>query len=160
MRHWTILGGLVTLLFLGTAAPLAAQDEPPEAAAEGPHLPADSMELGAKYMDWVLNYEAEELWEALSDGMKEAFGSVGDMLDRMGGLFEQIGEQERVISERYWMRNGKPQFWYTAKFANIDEPIVFRFVIEPDGEISGIGFNPESQTPAVDDPNQHGDVDS
>jgi hypothetical protein len=32
-------------------------------------------------------------------------------------------------------------------------------VIEPDGMISGMGINPESHNPPVDDPNQHSDAD-
>jgi len=159
MRHWTKLSGLAALLIVGAAAPLAAQEEAPAAAVEGPHLPADSMQLGAKYMEYILDYEAEDLYEALTDDMKESLGSAADIFDRMGSLFEQVGSQERVVSQRYWMRNGKPQYWHTAEFSNLDEPMVFRFVIEPDGRISGIGINPESQNPPVDDPAQHGDAE-
>lgn len=33
-------------------------------------------------------------------------------------------------------------------------------VIEPDGKISGIGVNAESENPPVDDPDQRGDAES
>lgn len=120
------------------------------------HLPADSMEVGAKYVEWMLDYRADSLWSWLSDEMREDGGSVGEFKERMAGLFGQIGDQRRVLSQRYWMRSGKPQFWHTAEFSEVDEPVVIRLVIEPDGTISGIGFNPQSRNPAVDDPNQHG----
>jgi len=145
------------------AAPVAAQDqaeEPAEADASAPHLPADSMELGAKYIDMIVNYDAGDFYENLTAEAQENLGTVGDIMDRMASMFEQIGEQDEVISQRYWMRNEKPQYWHTAKFTMMDEPIVFRLVIEPDGKISGIGINPESQNPPVDDPDQHADPDS
>lgn len=89
--------------------------------------------------------------------MQEIFESVGHTVDQLGHLFEEIGIQERPISQRYWMRHGNPQFWHTAKFSSMDEPFVIRLVISPDGKISGIGFNPEHLNPAVDDPDQHAD---
>ena len=153
----------VGLLVLGMAVPVSAQDQAVEAVeteSSGPHLPADSMELGARYMDMILNYDAEDLHGNFTDGMKESFGSADVILDRMMGLFEQIGSQQEVISQRYWMRHGKPQFWHTATFSNMDEPFVFRLVIEPDGKISGMGINPESQNPEVDDPDQHADTNA
>ena len=108
------------------------------------------MELGATYVDWMLDYRADSLWARFDDGMRENSGSAGDLKDRLGGLFQQIGDQRRMISQRYWMRNGKPQFWHTAEFSGVPEPVVIRLVIEPDGTISGMGINPQSQNPPVD----------
>jgi len=161
MGNWTRIGA-AALMIMCIATPVAAQDQAADVDVEEniPHLPADSMELGAKYINYIMDYDAGDLFEAFSDEMKGQFESVGTTLDRMAGLFEQIGSQESVISQRYWMRNGKPQFWHTAKFSGMDEPIVIRIVIEPDGIISGIGFNPESQNPPVDDPEQHSTSDS
>ncbi len=161
MKYWTRLA-TVSLMILGMAVPVAAQDQASEAVEieeSAPHLPADSIELGAGYMDMILNYDAEDLREHFTDELKESFGSADEIMDRMMGLFDQIGSQEEVVSQRYWMRHGKPQFWHTAIFSSVDEPFVFRLVIEPDGEISGMGINPESQNPEVDDPDQHSDAD-
>lgn len=140
------------------AVPLHAQEARPVTdAAAGAHLPADSMELGAKYVDWILDYRADSLWTYFTPEMQENFGSVGDFLDGMAEIHGRVGQQKQVVSRRYWMRNGKPQYWHTATFDKIGEPVVFRVVIEPDGTISGLGFNPESQNPPVDDPDQHAD---
>lgn len=147
---------------VGTAllsTPLHAQEAAP-AADDAAHLPADSMQLGEKYVGWILDYRADSLWSHFSAEMRENFGSVGDFLDGMGEIHGRIGGQKHVVSRRYWMRNGKPQYWHTATFEKIDEPVVFRVVIEPDGTISGLGFNPESQNPPVDDPDQHADEGS
>ena len=148
------------VLLAALALPAVAQDSGGAGAtdAELPHLPADSMEIGETYMEYVLDYDASSLWDALTDDARERLGSVGDLRDQMGQIFRQIGSQERVIDQRYWMREGKPQYWHTAEFSEFPEPMVFRFVIEPDGKISGLGLNPESQSPPVDDPNQHSDL--
>ena len=148
------------VLLAALALPAVAQDggDAGAANADAPHLPADSMELGETYMEYVLDYDASSLWDALTDDARERLGSVGELRDQMGQIFRQIGSQERVIDQRYWMREGKPQYWHTAEFSEFPEPMVFRFVIEPDGRISGLGLNPRSQNPPVDDPNQHGDL--
>jgi hypothetical protein len=143
-------------LLLAPSTGRAQEPSGEEDAPAAPHLPADSMELGATYVDWMLDYRADSLWAHFGDGMRENFGSVGDFKDRMANLFREIGDQRSVISQRYWMRNGRPQFWHTAEFSGVPEPVVIRFVVEPDGSISGLGLNPQSRNPAVDDPNQHG----
>ena len=148
--------GLAGLLLVGSTSLLAAQDGGDAADTPEP-MPADSMEIGMKYAGWLIDYRADSLWAHLSDGSKERLGSIGDFRDQMGQIFRQIGNQERVVSQRYWMRNGDHQFWHTAEFGNIDEPVVIRFVIAPDGTITGLGINPQSQNPPVDDPNQHGE---
>ena len=165
MRKSPMWFGALALIVV--AAPAMAQDESAETAeAEASEaepladMPADSMAIGDQYAEWFLDYDAESLREKFSDDLKERLGSVGDMIDQMGQFFDQIGVQETVVSQRYWIRQGERQFWHTAKFSGAAENIVIRFVIQPDGTITGIGINPESQNPPVDDPNQHGDIDS
>jgi len=151
--------GILGVMICASAPNLAAQEG--EAEAEAPAeitpMPADSMEIGQRYAGWLIDYRADSLWAHLSDESKERLGSVGDFRDQMGQIFRQIGNQDHVVSQRYWMRNGDHQFWHTAEFSNLDEPVVIRFVIDPDGTITGLGINPQSQNPPVDDPNQHGE---
>lgn len=162
-RHtFPLATGVLAVAGLALAAPTltaqeAEQATPAAQTGEGPHLPADSMALGAQYAEWLVHYELADLWDRFSPEMQENFGSLGSFKEQVGDAFRQIGEQEDIVSQRWWMRNGKPQFWHTAEFSQIPEPVVLRFVVEPDGTISGIGFNPRSQNPPVDDPNQHGE---
>ena len=65
---------------------------------------------------------------------------------------EQIGFPTDVVEEKYVMRNGMPQYWYTAEFDNAPEPFMIRWVITPEGKISGIGLNPASMAPETDPP--------
>lgn len=154
--------GLIGLMVGASTSVLTAQEaeaaaEGDAAAAEVAPMPADSMEIGKRYADWLIDYHADSLWAHLSDESKERLGSVGDFRDQMGQIFQQIGNQKRIVSQRYWMRNGDHQFWHTAEFSGMEEPVVIRFVIDPDGTITGLGINPQSQNPPVDDPNQHGE---
>ncbi len=55
MSYWTRLGTTV-LMILGMVAPVAAQ----ESEASGPHLPADSMEIGASYMEMILHHGSND----------------------------------------------------------------------------------------------------
>lgn len=136
------------MLSLVTAPGAVAQDADP-AVSDGPHLPADSMEIGRKYVDWFLIMEVDSLFAHMTEEM-QARRTKEEMFDGMSQMFAQAGLPGDMVSEKYVMRNGMPQYWYTTEFENMPEPIQIRFVIEPDGQISGIGMNPESQAPPTD----------
>ena len=138
----------VLAVFLTFAAVTSglAQDE----AADGPHLPADSMEIGRQYANWFLMMEVDSLHAHMTEEM-QGRRSPDEMFDMMTQMFTQVGEPGDMLSERYFMRNGEPQYWYTTEFASAPEPVQIRFVITPDGKISGIGVNLESEAPPIDD---------
>lgn len=136
--HRLIVAAGFALVF---ALPLAAQEA---------RLPADSMEIGQKYTKWFLAYEADSLWSHMTPEMQERNGGVDHLVDMMDQVALQVGTEVEVLEERYVTRNGKPQFWHTGRFSEMPEPIQIRWVIEPDGRISGAGINPASQAPAVD----------
>ena len=63
----------------------------------------------------------------------------------------RAGQEDSVIEERFVKRNGQTQYWRIARFSTYtEEPLVFRWVILPSGEIGGMGFGPLSRTPPVD----------
>jgi hypothetical protein len=48
-------------------------------------------------------------------------------------------------------RRGSPQYWREGRYSGFaDEPIVFRWVFNEQGEITGIGLTPKSRAPAPD----------
>ena len=55
MGNWTKIGA-VALMIMGIATPVAAQDQAVDIEENIPHLPADSMELGAKYINYIMDY--------------------------------------------------------------------------------------------------------
>jgi hypothetical protein len=128
-------------LVLVFALPLTAQEA---------RLPADSMEIGRQYTKWFLAYEADSLWAHMTPEMQERHGSTDRLVEMMDQVALQVGTEVEVLEERYVTRNGKPQFWHTGLFSQLAEPIQIRWVIEPDGKISGAGINPASQAPPVD----------
>ena len=94
MRNSTRLA-TVSLMILGMAVPVAAQDQQDEEAADtsAPHLPADSMELGAGYMDMILNYDAEDLRDHFTEELKESFGTADEIMDRMMAFFRGMTQE-------------------------------------------------------------------
>ena len=123
------------------STPLSAQDA---------GLPADSMEIGRKYTQWFLAYEADSLWSVFTPEYRERNGDVDRVVEMMDVLAMNAGTEIEVLEERYVTRNGRRQFWHTGRFSDIQEPIQIRWVITPEGQIAGAGINPVSQAPPVD----------
>ncbi len=136
----------VTLAILLLLAPTAGL-----AQEEAPHLPPDSMEIGRKYTDWFFNAEVDSLRASMTEEMQEQW-TVDVTLERMDMVAENVGFPTKIVEEKYVMRNGMPQFWYTAEFDSFDEPVMIRWVITPEGKIAGVGINPASQAPPTDPP--------
>jgi len=132
------------------AAGLAAVVAGTPLCAQQARLPADSMEIGQQYTKWFLAYEADSLWSRMTPEMQERNGDIDHLIELMDQVALQVGTEVEVLEERYVTRNGKPQFWHTGRFSELAEPIQIRWVIEPDGRISGAGVNPASQAPAID----------
>lgn len=120
-------------------------------AQDAPHLPPDSMEIGRKYIEWWLGAEVDSLRSVMTAEMQERW-TEELTLERMDMVAEQIGFPTDVVEEKYVMRNGMPQYWYTAEFDNAPEPFMIRWVITPDGKIAGVGLNPASMAPETDPP--------
>ncbi len=120
-------------------------------AADTPHLPPDSMEIGAKYTGWFLNGEADSLWAYFSPEQQER-RSADDIRSVMDQMLAVAGIEAEVIEQKYVMRNGMPQFWHTASFTDFEEPLMIRWVITPEGKIGGFGMNPLSRAPEIDPP--------
>lgn len=147
MSGFRKVAALVVLLSLTVASPGTAQEAD---EMEGPHLPADSMEIGRKYVNWFLTMQADSLHAAMTAEMQER-RSKEEVFEGMTQIFMRAGEPGEMVSEKYVMRNGMPQYWYTSEFSEAPEPVQIRFVIMPDGKISGLGINLESQAPPIDD---------
>jgi hypothetical protein len=69
---------------------------------------------------------------------------------QMEMLTMRAGTETAVIEEKFVKRNGATQYWRTAKFTDMSEPILLRWVITPEGKIGGLGLGPLSQAPPID----------
>lgn len=131
-------------------APVVSKDAPPTPARPA-QLPADSMQLGRRYTQWLYTGQVDSLVahhaaEARADTAKLAASLRGSLAD----LAARAGTETAVIEERFVTRNGRRQYWRTARFSNFAEPIMIRWVILPTGELIGLGMNPASQAPPID----------
>lgn len=113
-------------------------------------LPADSMELGRKYMGFILDREADSIFVHMSAEQQERLGSPDGIRDHMTQL-DQLGTLTEVLEEKYVRRNGAAQFWHTANYSDTPEPFLMRLVIDSEGVIVGVGMGPASQAPPTDD---------
>lgn len=66
-------------------------------------------------------------------------------------LTQRAGTDVQVLEEKFVRRNGQPQYWRTAVFTDLDEPLLIRWVVV-DGAIAGMGMGPLSQAPPIDPP--------
>ncbi len=124
------------------ASPLVAQD-----AATRP----DSLAIARKYVGWLYETQTDSLWAHTSAGMREDLGSPDWWRQRADEIALRAGSETEVIEERFRMRNGRPQYWRTARFSDFDQPLLVRFVIDDAGMIAGLGLGPASQAPPTDD---------
>ncbi|HET6616757.1 MAG TPA: hypothetical protein VFH69_02990, partial [Gemmatimonadota bacterium] len=52
--------------------------------------------------------------------------------------------------ETWKLRNGECQYWRTSQFSVMDEPLLIRWVLDPQGRIEGLGAGPLTQAPEVE----------
>lgn len=131
--RWLLLLGMAV-----TAAPAAAQT-------------VDSLAIGRKVTDWFYRAQTDSLWAYLSDTAdfesRQAFDS--GLHEQLATVITRAGFEEELLSEEFVKRNGKYQYWRTAKFSDMAEPLMIRWVLV-NGKIAGMGLNPASQAPARD----------
>ncbi|MEO8295521.1 MAG: hypothetical protein ABI613_08410 [Gemmatimonadota bacterium] len=133
--HFLVAFGSLAL----AAAPLRAQEQ----------LPADSMEIGRKYTTWFYMAMTDSLIAHMVDKTGISSDQIMQSLDQ---LTEHAGHEVSVVEEKFITRNGKRQYWRTAQFDQLEEPLLLRWVITPQGEIDGLGLGPLSQAPPIDPP--------
>jgi hypothetical protein len=148
MRHKARLFVFTALMALPSA--VTAQ----EAAAPRPkpaQLPKDSMEIGRRYSQWLINGVADSLLAHFDSAGKTRAAEARAAIDRTTiQIAAQAGTESKVLEEKYITRGGRRQYWRTSEFSNMTEPLLIRFVISEKGEIMGSGVGPKSQAPPID----------
>lgn len=124
-------------------APAFAQDPP---AAPRP----DSLALARRYVEWLYAGQIDSLWAHTSERVRADIQSPDWWRERADQLAVRAGSETAVVEERFRMRNGRPQYWRTARFSDVGEPMLVRFVINGEGLIDGFGLGPLSQAPPTD----------
>jgi len=125
---------------------LLALLQAPTAASQKP----DSLALARQYTVWLYTGQVDSLFaHHPADAQRDS-----TLRRRIRSSVEELalraGTETSVIEEKFVKRNGRTQYWRTAKFSDFAEPLLVRWVLNPDGTIGGIGMGPLSQAPPID----------
>ena len=134
---------------IGKTLALAALLVGTQAAQAQTPRPIDSLALARQYTVWFYTGMADSLI-AHMDPTDSTPPNAERILQQLDLLSTRAGNEVEVIEEKFVKRNGQTQYWRTAKFDNMSEPILLRWVILPGGYIGGMGLGPLSQAPPID----------
>lgn len=119
-------------------------------AAQAQTTPIDSLALARQYTQWFYTGMADSLIAHYPPSDSANPRNPEQILQTLDQLTARAGNEVSVIEEKFIKRNGRTQYWRTAKFENFEEPILLRWVILPGGYIGGFGLGPLSQAPPID----------
>jgi hypothetical protein len=151
MRPTLRIALLAVTLLLPVALP--AQASPASAPAARPkpaQLPADSMARARKWTFWLYTTQSDSLYAQMDSGAKAVTGSPRALDNNSAELAQRAGSETKVIEEKFITRNGNRQYWRTASFSNLAEPLLVRFVMNAKGQLMGIGMGLASTPPPID----------
>ena len=112
--------------------------------------PVDSLALARQFTVWFYTGMTDSLLAHYNPADSVGKGEAENILGALDQLTSRAGNEVSVIEEKFIKRNGHTQYWRTAKFDNMEEPILLRWVILPGGYIGGMGLGPLSQAPPID----------
>ena len=141
MRKKSLLLAALTLTLTALPSQAAAQAD----------TPVDSLALARKFTMWLYAGEADSL-VAYYAGDRDPAEQRERIIMGSEMIAEQAGFEIEVIEETWKKRHGRTQYWRTAKFTEMDEPLLVRWVITAEGKYTGTGLGPLSQAPPTDPP--------
>ena len=99
-----------------------------------------------QYTEWLLAGEVDSL---KAHSTEESRTDIE--YSQVSQLIAQRAGHELEVSEETWkLRNGDCQYWRTSQFSVMDEPLLIRWVLDPQGRIEGLGAGPLTQAPEVE----------
>ncbi len=133
------------------AAPVVASAQAQAGAAKPAQLPADSMQLARKYTQWFYNNQLDSLVAHMDSASRsDPAKAKGPLQQNLALIAERAGTETEVIEEKFITRNGMRQYWRTAKFSTLGEPLLVRWVMNSKGEVLGAGLGLLRQAPPID----------
>jgi hypothetical protein len=136
------------------ARPATDTARPTESINAPPPIPAvaviDSLALARQFTQWFYNNQMDSLWAHHDEESRKSLGSAAYLERSLVQLTTNAGTETEVMEEKFVKRNGRTQYWRTARFTQMSEPILLRWVIGPRGELMGLGMGPLSQAPPID----------
>lgn len=136
MKPWLA----VFVLCAGSLTPSAARAQ----------APVDSLALARQYTTWLYAGEADSLVAHSTDETRNEEGARDRFLQLSKLIADRAGFELEVSEETWKLRNGDCQYWRTAQFSATEEPLLIRWVLNPEGRIDGFGAGPYAQAPPVE----------
>jgi hypothetical protein len=136
MKAWTA----VLALFAASLAPGVARAQ----------APVDSLALARQYTTWLYAGEADSLLAHSTEETRNEEGARDRLLQLSKMISDRAGSELEVSEETWKLRNGDCQYWRTAQFSALEEPILIRWVLDRTGLIAGYGAGPYAQAPPVE----------
>jgi hypothetical protein len=118
-------------------------------ALQAPQRP-DSLALARQFTVWLYTGQVDSLFAHHPADAQRDTTLRRRIRESVDQLALRAGTETSVIEEKFVKRNGRTQYWRTAKFTDFDQPLLVRWVLNPDGTIGGIGMGPLSQAPPID----------
>lgn len=133
------------------ASPVAAQTAPaapPTApAAPKPFTPEEHaryMALGKKVNTWFFEGQADSIYAIADSSARVAMGGVEGIEQQLERFSLRAGAMLRIVDEKMTRREGAPQFWFEAEFAEFtDDALVLRWIFNEQGQLTGAGMSPK-----------------
>lgn len=105
---------------------------------------------GRQVAEWFYAGQTDSILAHTSPDVLERMEGAKGLLEARDELLARAGSETEVITDKMTKRKGNQQYWRESKYETAPEPIVLRFVFNPQAQIIGIGMGPASQTPAPD----------
>jgi hypothetical protein len=143
---------LAVALAFALPAASSAQATPtnPAARPRPRQLAPDSLERARKFTAWLYTNQTDSLFAYMDSASRQELKVPKALEETVAALAMRAGTEEQLIGERWVTRNGRRQYWRTAKFSGVSEPFLVRWVLDAPGTIGGIGLGLASQAPPID----------
>jgi hypothetical protein len=143
---------LVAVFAMGVPAPVLAQAAPaaPASRPKPAQLAPDSLERARKFTLWLYTNQTDSLFAYMDSASQKELKVPKAFEETVAELATRAGSEEQLLEERWVTRNGRRQYWRTAKFSGVAEPFLVRWVLIAPGTIGGLGLGLASQAPPID----------
>lgn len=115
------------------------------------HWKTDSMAVARQYASWFFGGQLDSVAAHFAPSDERPM-TVERLQGMLASITDRAGLETEVVEEKWARRNGETQYWRTANFTSFDQPLLFRWAFNPDGQITGIGMGPASSPPPTDPP--------
>lgn len=112
---------------------------------------AEPQETGRLYTEWFYAGKVAELWERFTPEMKGALGTVDALQAFRGQIADQLGTEERVLSEKVVSSPPYQVYIRTVRFGKAPTPVIVQWSLDQQNRVAGFFIRPQQE----EAPTQH-----